>query len=97
MGQGWTAHVHQCRQVDDAFFHMTQKPEQFDPIGIRQAAEQPGHRRKVGVFRQIFQDIIDIFSMIVGQLILSHDNPSNSRCCFYYTTKGDAAYAASPL
>lgn len=35
--------------------------------------------------------------MIVGQLIFSHDNPSNSRCCFYYTTKGDAAYAAPPF
>ena len=53
----------------DRFFHVAQEPEQFDPVGVRQAAEQPGHGRKIGIFRQIFQDVVDIFSMIVGQLV----------------------------
>lgn len=53
VAQGRAAHLHQGGQVDHTLFHMAQEPEQFDPVGIGQAAEQGGNRRKIGILRQI--------------------------------------------
>ena len=65
VGNGRTAHVHDGGNIDDAFFHVAEDPENFQPCGIAELFQQDGYIVDCLLGRQAADDTFFIISMVV--------------------------------
>ena len=65
VGNGRTAHVHDGGNIDDAFFHVAEDPENFQPCGIAELFQQDGYIIDCLLGRQAADDTFFIISMVV--------------------------------
>lgn len=69
VGNGRTAHVHDGGNIDDAFFHVAENPENFQPRGIAELFQQDGYIVDCLLGRQAADDTFFIISMVVRKSV----------------------------
>lgn len=68
VGDGRTAHTHQCGQIDHAFLIVAKNPKNFETRPIVQQPENTGGNLKCLVLRYGLRLVLDALSMVMRQL-----------------------------